>query len=147
MFCIVIYEPNENKTIVFVFVWITSMPHLHIIYLYSGAPEITPSCWCGSCCLFFSFLCCVMCTIIVCLFVFVFLIFSHGGVSLFSICEFNCPSGIFRPLLNRAESRWYMYVYLDTLDLMSITCLFYIPKFSSKTYYIMNSVSEMCYLV
>ena len=35
----------------------------------SGAPEITPSFWWGSCCLFLSFLCCVMCSI-VCLFVF-----------------------------------------------------------------------------
>ena len=35
----------------------------------SGAPEITPSFCRGSCCLFFSFLCCVMCSI-VCLFVF-----------------------------------------------------------------------------
>ena len=60
----------------------------------SGAPEITPSFWWGSCCLFFSFLCCVMCTI-VCLFV--ILIFSHGVVSLFSIYEFDCLSGIFRP--------------------------------------------------
>ena len=60
----------------------------------SGAPEITPSFWWGSCCLFFSFLCCVMCTI-VCLFV--FFIFSLVVVSLFSIYEFDCPSGIFRP--------------------------------------------------
>ena len=44
----------------------------------SGAHEKTPSfCW-GSCCLFFSFLCCVICTI-VCLFV--FFIYSHGVVS------------------------------------------------------------------
>ena len=60
----------------------------------SGAPEITPSFRWGSCYLFFSFLCCVMCTI-VCLFV--FFIFIHGVVSLFSIYEFDCPSGIFRP--------------------------------------------------
>ena len=58
------------------------------------APEITPSFWWGSCCLFFSFLCFVMCTI-VCLFV--FFIFSHGVFSLFSIYEFDCPSGVFRP--------------------------------------------------
>ena len=38
----------------------------------SGAPEITPSFWWGSCCLFFSFLCCVMFTIV---FLFVFFIF------------------------------------------------------------------------
>ena len=60
----------------------------------SGAPEIIPSFWWGSCCLFFSFLCCVMCAI-VCLFV--FFIFSHGVVSLFQISEFYCPFGIFRP--------------------------------------------------
>ena len=60
----------------------------------SGASEITPSFWWGSCCLFFSFLCCVMC-IVVCLFV--FFIFSHGVVSLFSIYQFDCTSGIFRP--------------------------------------------------
>ena len=45
----------------------------------SGAPEITPSFWRGSCCLFFSFLCCVMCTIVC---VFLFYIFSQGVVSL-----------------------------------------------------------------
>ena len=53
-----------------------------------------PSFWWGSCCLVFSFLCFVFCTIIylaVCLF-----IFSHGVVSLFSIYEFDCLSGIFR---------------------------------------------------
>ena len=38
----------------------------------SGEPEINPSFWWGSCCLVFSFLCCVICTII-CLFVFLFL--------------------------------------------------------------------------
>ena len=43
---------------------------------------------------FFRFICCVMCTT-VCLFV--FFIFCHGVVSLFSIYEFDCPSGIFRP--------------------------------------------------
>ena len=60
----------------------------------SGAPEITPSFWWGSCCLLFSFLFCVMCTI-VCLFV--LFICSHGVVSWFSIYEFDCPSCIFRP--------------------------------------------------
>ena len=40
-----------------------------------------------------------MCTI-VCLFV--FFIFSHGVVSLFSIYEFDCHSGIFRPSIIRA---------------------------------------------
>ena len=35
----------------------------------SGAPEITPSFWWGSCCLYFSFLYYVICTIF-CLFVF-----------------------------------------------------------------------------
>ena len=61
-----------------------------------GAPasETTPSfCW-GSCCLVFSFLCCVICTII---FLFVFFILSHGVVSLFSIYEFDCNANIFCP--------------------------------------------------
>ena len=59
----------------------------------SRAHEITPSFWWGTYCFVLSFLCCVMCTTI-CLFVFI--IFSHGVVSLFSIYEFDCPSGIFR---------------------------------------------------
>ena len=59
-----------------------------------GAPAITPSFWWGSCCLFFSFLCCVMCTIVCLFFLFNY---SHGVVSLFSIYEFDCPFGIFRP--------------------------------------------------
>jgi len=63
----------------------------------SGAPEITPCFWWGSYCFFFSFLYCVMCTI-VCLF-FLF-IFSHGVVSLLSIYEFDCPSDIFRSSFN-----------------------------------------------
>ena len=42
----------------------------------------------------FGFICCFLCTII-CLFV--FLIFSHGVVSLFSIYELDCSSGIFHP--------------------------------------------------
>ena len=51
------------------------------------------------CCLylFYSFLCCVMCTI-VCLFI--FFILSHGVVSLFSIYEFDCSAGIFRPFFS-----------------------------------------------
>ena len=60
----------------------------------SRAPEITPSFWWSSCCLAFSFLCRILCTIIG---LFVFLFFSHGVVSLFSIYEFEYPSGIFRP--------------------------------------------------
>ena len=41
------------------------------VYPY-GAPRITPSFQWGSCCLVFSFLCCIFCAII-CLFVFLFL--------------------------------------------------------------------------
>ena len=58
-----------------------------------GAPEITPRFWWGSCCLLFSFICCVRWTID-CLFV--FFIFSYGVVNLFSIYKFDCPSGTFR---------------------------------------------------
>ena len=65
-----------------------------ICLLFRSTCRDHPSFWWGSCCLFFSFLYCVMCTI-VCLFV--FFIFSHGVVSLFSIYDFDCPSGIFRP--------------------------------------------------
>ena len=64
--------------------------------------KFTPSFWRGSCCLFFSFLCCVMCTI--CLFVclsFLFLAMALSVVSWFSIYEFDCPSGIFRPSFKR----------------------------------------------
>ena len=57
----------------------------------SAAPKITPSFWCGSCCLFFSFLCCVMCTIVCSS----FFIFIHGVVSLFSMYDFDWPSGYF----------------------------------------------------
>ena len=61
----------------------------------SGALEISPSFWWGSCCLVLSFLCCVLCTII-CVGLF---IFSHGVVSLFLIYEFECHSGNFRQAL------------------------------------------------
>ena len=63
----------------------------------SGAHEITPSFWWCSCCLFFSFISCVMCTIVCLSICFFFFIFTHGVVSLFSIYEFVCTSGIFRP--------------------------------------------------
>ena len=63
----------------------------------SGEPEITPSFWWGSCCLFFSFLCCVVCTI-VCLFV--FFLFSHGVVSFFiRFVSLTVPLVSFVPLL------------------------------------------------
>ena len=51
-------------------------------------PEITPRFWWDSCCLVFSFLCCVLCTII-CLFVFFFL------ASLFLIYEHEYLSTLF----------------------------------------------------
>ena len=79
----------------------------------SAAPEITPSFWWGSCCLFFSFICCLMCTI-VCLFV--FFIFSHGVVSLFSINDFDCPSGIFRHSLLTHINKTYKTFFIETFD-------------------------------
>ena len=57
--------------------------------------------WC-SCCLFFSFQFCVLCTII-CLFFFFF--DSYGVVSLFSIYEFDCPSGVFRTTFRRRTDK------------------------------------------
>ena len=87
----------------------------------SGAPEITPSLWWGSCCLLFGFLCCVVCTI-VCLFV--FFIFSHGVVSLFSIYEFDCPYGIFRPSFKgRQLIQVYMLALFKSFTWLS-NCLF-----------------------
>ena len=50
----------------------------------SGASEITPSFLGVRVAMSFVFLCCVVCTIIICLFVFFFL-FGHGVVSLFPI--------------------------------------------------------------
>ena len=81
----------------------------------SGAHKITPSFWWSSCCLFFSFLCCVMCAI-VCLFV--FFIFSHCVVSLFSFYEFN--------------SLWYLSSLL--LEKMCYICLVYCPFFTACLY-------------
>ena len=60
-----------------------------------GAPAIIPSFRWGSCFLIYSFLCCVFVCYYyssVCIFN-----FSHGVVTLFSIYEFDSPSGIFRP--------------------------------------------------
>ena len=62
-----------------------------------GSTLYHPRFWWGSCCLVLWVQCCVLC-IIICLFVFLF--FSHGIVSLFSIYEFDCPSGIFHPSLS-----------------------------------------------
>ena len=82
----------------FVITWATRrVPHVeHDLLTLLEHLRSPPSFWWGSGCLFFSFLCGVMCTI-VCLFV--LFIFSHGVVSLFSIYEFDCPIGICRPLL------------------------------------------------
>ena len=97
----------------------------------SGAPEITPSFWWGSCCLFFSFIFCVNCTI-VCLFV--LFIFSHGVVSLFSIYEFCCPSGIFRPLL------WWHKSFMVSMNITlksnseDLLCLYLKPQLHKIPY-------------
>ena len=86
----------------------------------SGASEFTPSFWWGSCCLFFSF-CVVSCVLL-----FVLFRFSHGVVSLFSIYEFDCPSGIFRPSFQRSSAP------LDTGYCMSVRKQRF-PKWSSRT--------------
>ena len=75
--CIVTYTSKSIKDL------LTLPEHLRSLLVF----------WWGSCCLLFSFLCCVLCSI-VCLFVFLSL--SHVIVSLFSIYEFDCPFGIFR---------------------------------------------------
>ena len=93
----------------------------------SGAPEITPSFWWGSCCLFFSFICCVMCTN-VCLFV--LFICSHGVVSLFSIYEFDCPSGIFRPSSCRLVLSPYESLFIHELLLNNEMIQALLPSFS-----------------
>ena len=93
----------------------------------------------GSCCLFFSFLCCVMCTI-VCLFV--FFCFSHGVVSLFSIYEVDCPSGIFRPSFNWKASR---LKYIRTSDMCYRIHVFFF-LFQTWIYVTVNS-SCFCYSV
>lgn len=65
-----------------------------------------PSYWWVSC-LFFCFLCCIFCTLL-CLFV--FFLFNHSVVILFSIFVFECPSGIFAPLLYSFSSKRSSYV-------------------------------------
>ena len=99
----------------------------------SGAPEITPSFWWGSCCLFFSFLCflcCIMCTID-CLFV--LFIFSHSVVSLFSIylSSLTVPLIFFVSLL----SSWPKLTHsnLNFISLISLTRLVHFCS-ESKTY-------------
>ena len=64
------------------------------LYIFQGVPEITPSFWWGSYCLFVSFLCCFMCSI-VCLFLFFSLLARR--CQFISIYECDCPSVIFRP--------------------------------------------------
>ena len=71
--------------------WSKIMSSLSSRLYLSGAPDITPSFWWGSCYLFFSFLCCV----IVCLFVF----FIFSVVSLFSIYELTVSLVSFVPPL------------------------------------------------
>ena len=86
--------PNQTIYPICYLISNTTMPHVEQDLL---TPEITPSFWWGSRCLFFSFS--TLCHgTIVCLFV--LFIFSHGVVSLFSIYEFDSPFGIFRPSLS-----------------------------------------------
>ena len=95
----------------FVITWATwRVPHVEqdLLTLQDRATEINPSFWLGSCCLFFSCLCCVMCTI-VCLFV--FFILRHDVVSLFWIYEFHCPSGMFHPSFIDEEIQWVIFTY------------------------------------
>ena len=92
----------------------------------SRAPESTPSFWWGSRCLVFRFLCCGFCAII-CLFVFLF-VAMHGVVSLYSINEFDCPSGIFRPSFVR---ELYVFSVCSLKKLASNTLFFFCsPKVS-----------------
>ena len=79
----------------------------------SGPPEITPKFWWGSCCSVFSFLCCFLCTII---FLFVFFIYIHGVVSLFSIFEFHRSSGIFRSSFHACSCEILRFNYLKSLN-------------------------------
>ena len=72
----------------------------------SRAPEITTSFSWGSCCLVFSFLCCVLCTI----WLSVFLLFSRGVVSLFSIYEFDLSLWYLSPLF----CLFTQHIYLNT---------------------------------
>ena len=103
----------------------------------SGAPEITPSFLGGSCCLFFSFLCCVC---YCCLFV--FFILGHGVVSLFSIFEFDCPFGIFRPSFKQLRPPSRFFVYFMFLLSMGFDCLvvsiFLLFFSSTPTFYCKN---------
>ena len=68
--------------------------HVCFMWSRSGAPEITHSF--GGVRVAYS----LVFYVVSCVILFVclsFFIFSHGVVSLFSIYEFDCPSGIFRP--------------------------------------------------
>ena len=89
--------------------------------------------WWGSCFLFFSFLCCVMYTI-VCLFV--LFIFNHDVVSLFSIYEFDCPSGIFRPSFGPVKS-FKPYAYICMYAIYDV----FVPIFKKKATKVKNSLN------
>ena len=63
----------------------------------SVAPEITPSFYWGSCCVVFSFLCCVFCTII---YMFVFLFLAMALSVYFLSMRLTVPLVSFVPLLS-----------------------------------------------
>ena len=63
--------------------------------------------WWDSCCLVFSFLCCLLYTYIFCL---SFSFLTMSLLKLFSIYEFECPSGIFRPTFRRILKKIFQSV-------------------------------------
>ena len=95
------------------------MPHVEQDLLTLSEHLRSHRFWWGSCCLVFSFLCCVFCTII-CRFVFLF--FSHGVVGLFTIYDSDCPSGIFSPsfkeYLKISIDCWKSYIVSSETEFM-----------------------------
>ena len=68
---------------------------------------------------------------------FVFLFFSHGNVSLFSIYEFGCPSGIFTLLLSKLVLVGYhLWIVVNYKYIFSISVLTSILYFISWIYII-----------
>ena len=58
-----------------------------------------------------------------CLFVFLFI--SHGVVSLFSIYEFDCPSGIFRPSFILLPIASFQYILHELIKVKSAALRYY----------------------
>ena len=99
-----------------------------------GTPDITPSCLWGSCCLVFSYLFCILCTIV---FQFVFFFFSHGDLWVWMFLLYYSPLlhsfGIIKTWKEMKQFRtWPSIPYYSYNSYWKCNLIIYIMSFCSQ---------------